>query len=416
MMARSFNLPVKSTPLPSSSSPSSSSSSSSSSSTSSTPIIQNSNNSSSSGRLSISATLNNTINGIVKRDIEINLINDSVDVGDTRSTPIATHNAFDFYSQTETDAEENVLDLSSSPERTSDSDNGAESDSPDSEEGIGEGKGDGSVRHPISMIGGIAEGVSTRAAIELECVGVSSAVTVSGGDEESARGKRHGVPRLPPTAHTAPSSAGATHTHTNTTTTTTNSSNSSSGFCAGSSTPHTSINTYSNNSRHRCALTGEADALSYMAMDCSPGGTDSETGSPDASASPANPVYPAKTVNKDSLSIGIVNAVDEKRDRSASPGGKENCAASVNHQVCGDIRTGRDGGSKSPSRLEAAKVSAVDVKTLGASIPSSHTVQGVKRKLYDTVAIVSDMGKGGKGKRPKSTMKVASIMSFFTPR
>jgi hypothetical protein len=40
---------------------------------------------------------------------------------------------------------------------------------------------------------------------------------------------------------------------------------------------------------------------------------------------------------------------------------------------------------------------------------------GIKRK-YETVAIVTEAGKGAKGKKLKTTMKVASIMSFFSPR
>ena len=45
---------------------------------------------------------------------------------------------------------------------------------------------------------------------------------------------------------------------------------------------------------------------------------------------------------------------------------------------------------------------------------SVSTVQGMKRKMCDTVAITTDTK--GKGKRVKSTMRVASIKSFFTSR
>ena len=52
-----------------------------------------------------------------------------------------------------------------------------------------------------------------------------------------------------------------------------------------------------------------------------------------------------------------------------------------------------------------------DAHTTGSTYS---TAQGLKRKMSDTVAIVSE-GKG-KGKKLKSTMRVASITSFFTPR
>ena len=51
----------------------------------------------------------------------------------------------------------------------------------------------------------------------------------------------------------------------------------------------------------------------------------------------------------------------------------------------------------------------------GTGLPHNAVSQGEKRKLYDTVAIMSD-SRGGRGKRPKSSMRVASIKSFFAPR
>lgn len=51
----------------------------------------------------------------------------------------------------------------------------------------------------------------------------------------------------------------------------------------------------------------------------------------------------------------------------------------------------------------------------GTGLPHHAVSQGEKRKLYDTVAIMSD-SRGGRGKRPKSSMRVASIKSFFAPR
>ena len=51
----------------------------------------------------------------------------------------------------------------------------------------------------------------------------------------------------------------------------------------------------------------------------------------------------------------------------------------------------------------------------GTGLSHKAVSQGEKRKLYDTVAIMSD-SRGGRGKRPKSSMRVASIKSFFAPR
>jgi hypothetical protein len=105
--------------------------------------------------------------------------------------------------------------------------------------------------------------------------------------------------------------------------------------------------------------------------------------------------------------------------------GKENCgtAAAVNvnteaHRIAGystrlDLKlqphcltTCITDKENTPHGTEAGALTGLMHKTV---------TQGEKRKLYDTVAIVSD-SRGGRGKRPKSSMRVASIKSFFAPR
>ena len=106
--------------------------------------------------------------------------------------------------------------------------------------------------------------------------------------------------------------------------------------------------------------------------------------------------------------------------------GKENCSAAA-LIVNGNSDAHRTLGCtvRLDLKLQAHSVTVCTVEKektaygagVGAGTGLSHKAvsQGEKRKLYDTVAIMSD-SRGGRGKRPKSSMRVASIKSFFAPR
>lgn len=297
--------------------------------------------------------------------------------------PSSTCGEFDFYSQTETDSEDCFLDLSSSPGKSSEgSDDGTEGDSPGSQAEHSTARGSSDV----SFIGGIAEcgsgsgqAFSSEAAIMAECMG-----------------RGIGSKKAPSSSRLPPSSSSST---------------SSSLFLAQ---PITDENIKAVNASGKRSLDGKsfgdsrdtnslgrtlADNASsptdsicnrVASLDCSSHSVSSNRSGSSVAPSPSN-IF----VNR-----GKENIINISMDTSAETGGTpdlsvkcvsmSNCAALASKAVSG-------------------------TRTLGDSYMSnSSAVQGVKRKQYDTVAIVSD-SKGGKNKRPKSTMRVASIMSFFTP-
>ena len=77
---------------------------------------------------------------------------------------------------------------------------------------------------------------------------------------------------------------------------------------------------------------------------------------------------------------------------------------------------------QSPSSASENSLVQLPVSTVLAGSTYSSTsasiigVHGLKRKMCDTVAITTDAKGKGTGKRVKSTMRVASIKSFFIPR
>ena len=293
-----------------------------------------------------------------------------------------TGDKLDFYgshsdSVTDGEAEESVLDLSSSPEESSQSsDEGVEGDSPSSTVDERESR-----RHvlPVSIAGGIAEGAKLGqssdggAAIMAECV---SSLTLAPG-------------AVPPS--TAQRSERA-----------------SSGQVA---LLPLDINI------DACFEEGDSgcQVLNTVTALCPPRDSKRTVGHA------GYPIQQRSIAEQKALSATCeVPLLGNWSDR-----GKENCstAAAVNvnseaHRIIGysnrlDLKLQPNclttciiDKENTPHGVGAGALTGLTQKTV---------TQGEKRKLYDTVAIVSD-SRGGRGKRPKSSMRVASIKSFFAPR
>ena len=293
-----------------------------------------------------------------------------------------TGDKLDFYgthseSVTDGEAEESVLDLSSSPEESSQSsDEGVDGDSPSSTVDERESR-----RHvlPVSIVGGIAEGAKLGqstdggAAIMAECV---SSLTLAPG-------------LVPPSA-------------------TQRSERASSGQVA---LLPLDINI------DACfeAVENGCQVLNTVAALCPPRDSKRTVGHV------GYPIQQRSVAEQKALSATCeVPLLGNWSDR-----GKENCsaAAAVNvnaeaHRIAGystrlDLKlqphcltTCIIDKENTPHGTGAGALTGLMQKTV---------TQGEKRKLYDTVAIVSD-SRGGRGKRPKSSMRVASIKSFFAPR
>jgi hypothetical protein len=294
---------------------------------------------------------------------------------------------FDFYSQTETDSEDCFLDLSSSPGKSSEgSDDGTEGDSPGSqaEHSTARGSSDGSFVGGIAECGsGSGQAVSSEAAIMAECMGMGI-----------------GSRKAPSSSRLPPSSS---------------SSSSSSSLLAQ---PITGVNNKvvsvsGKRSLDDKAIGGGRDGNSFgrHAADTESSPTDSiclRVASLDCSPTP---------LSSNRSGTGTENGITPSPSNKFINRGKENI---INVSMDTSVETGEaldlSGKCVSMSNClaQTSKVTS-GTRTLGDySRSTSSAVQGVKRKQYDTVAIVSD-SKGGKNKRPKSTMRVASIMSFFTP-
>ena len=288
-----------------------------------------------------------------------------------------TGDKLDFYgslsdSVTDGEAEESVLDLSSSPEEGSQiSDEGVDGDSPSST--VDERESRRHVR-PVSIAGGIAEGARLcqttdgGAAIMAECV---SGFTLAQG-------------AVPPS-------------------TTQRSERASSGQVA---LLPLDINL------HACFEEGDSgrQVLNTVATICPPRDSKRNVGHA------GYPIQQRSVAEQKSLnSTCEVPLLGNWSDR-----GKENCSAAAAINVNTDDRmvgySTRLDLELQPHCLPACIIDKENTPYGTVTGLTQKTVtQGEKRKLYDTVAIVSD-SRGGRGKRPKSSMRVASIKSFFAPR
>jgi hypothetical protein len=305
-------------------------------------------------------------------------------------TPLNVHcnlsspcSEFDFYSQTETDSEDCLLDLSSSPGKSSEgSDDGTEGDSPGSqdERNTARGSSDGPYVGGIAECGsGSGQAASSEAAIMAECMGMGI-----------------GSRKAPSSSRLPPSS----------------SSSSSSSLLLAQPILGVNINVVNASGKRSLddkAIGGSRDASSFgrnaadtessptdsiclrvASLDCSPTPLSSNRSGTGITPSPSNIFVNRGKENIINISMDTSVETGETLDLSEKCVAMSNCVAQTSKATSGT----RTQGDYSRS--------------------TSSAVQGVKRKQYDTVAIVSD-SKGGKNKRPKSTMRVASIMSFFTP-
>lgn len=288
--------------------------------------------------------------------------------------PSSPCSEFDFYSQTETDNEDSFLDLSSSPGKSSEgSDDGTEGDSPISQTEHSTTRGGSS---DVPFVGGIAE------------CGSGSEQAVSADTAMMSR-KAPSSSRLPPTRSTSTSSsllpqqliAGDRS----------NSVAATGQRPLGDKTIGCSRDVKAFSRIAPASALSGADAMCHRAgpLDCSPHRPASNRASFGNTHTPSNAF-----VNRDKENI-----VNVSTDSNAKMGEILDLSGK-----CVPMSECEAQPSKATSGTPADS----------CSWRNSSAVQGVKRKQYDTVAIVSD-SKGGKNKRPKSTMRVASIMSFFTP-
>lgn len=299
---------------------------------------------------------------------------------------------FDFYSQTETDSEDCFLDLSSSPGKSSEgSDDGTEGDSPGSqaEHSTARSRGEGSFVGGIAECGsGSGQAISSESAIMAECMGVGMGMGMGMGHR-----KAQSSSRLPPSISSSTSSSSSVLLAKPIT--------DESKIAVSASGKRSLDGTVIGGSREaKCFSRSTPDAessptdsicLRVASLDCSPHSVSSNRAGSGITPSPSHAFISRGKENMINISMDTSADTGNTLDLSDKCVTMSNCAAQTSKAAPG---TWTQGDSHSRS--------------------TSSAVQGVKRKQYDTVAIVSD-SKGGKNKRPKSTMRVASIMSFFTP-
>lgn len=115
------------------------------------------------------------------------------------------------------------------------------------------------------------------------------------------------------------------------------------------------------------------------------------------------------------MSSSDAAAIIDLTDRSSVEGGANMSAGS---SLVSPLPVYHNNKDKNNSKYNDKNEVWVDVETDNYNGHKIHDKNDIgKKRKYDSVTITSDKGgggKGAKGKKPKTTMKVLPIMSFFT--